>query len=183
MENEDKNKRDLYRISENDLMPDDFGDSLSKRHKDHLGLEVPDDFFQASKLTIMKEVSGKNQPKGKVFGLRSMMAYPIAASILILVAISLWLPNNKVDPGPKVSDPQMNTDQHALNRDDFLLNSLLVDDKDIHIYVEDYVLNNIVVEAELSEQQLENIFLNSLFVEDSLIDGYIDSSLVENIIL
>ncbi len=49
--------------------------------------------------------------------------------------------------------------------------------------MDEFILNEIVVEAELSEQQLENIFINSLFVEDSLINSYIDKNLIENVVL
>ena len=66
---------------------------------------------------------------------------------------------------------------------DFLISSLMVPDREIDNYLDHYLINKVVIEAELSEQQLENIFINSLFVEDSLIDDYLNNNLIENIVI
>jgi hypothetical protein len=58
-----------------------------------------------------------------------------------------------------------------------------VEDDNLDAFLDDFIVSEILIEAEIYEQQLENIFINSLFIEDSLIDSYIDSSLLENIVL
>ena len=67
--------------------------------------------------------------------------------------------------------------------EDVLISSLLVSDSEMDSFVDDYILNEVLYEAERSEQELENIFMNSLFVEDSLIDVYVDKNLIEKVVL
>ncbi len=159
-------------------------DDINRLHKDKLGMEVPEGFFKKSKEDIMNAVTKEEQLKQKVIWLRPMIAYPVAAALVLAFAITFWLQNNNSEVTNQITDTDdielINT---ALSQDDFLVSSLLVSDSEMDQFLDDYILNEIVVEAELSEQQLENIFINSLFVEDSLINSYIDNNLIENVIL
>ena len=159
-------------------------ENLTKLHKDKLGMDIPEGFFARSKEDILSKVIKPEKPKQTVFWLKPIIAYPIAASIVLALALTLWMQNNK----PKINEQITNTEEiQLLNADfldsDFLVSSLMVPDSEIGKYLDSYITNNIIVEAELSEQQLENIFINSLFVEDSLINDYLDKSLIENIII
>jgi hypothetical protein len=71
----------------------------------------------------------------------------------------------------------------SLFEGDFLVSSLLVPDSEVDEYLDHYIVNNVIVEAELSEEQFDNIFINSLFVEDSLLNNYLNESLIENIMI
>jgi hypothetical protein len=64
-----------------------------------------------------------------------------------------------------------------------LLTSLLIEEDEIGSFMDEVVINEIVVKAELSEQELENIFLNSLIEEDSSADTYLEESLIKEIVL
>jgi hypothetical protein len=66
---------------------------------------------------------------------------------------------------------------------DFLLTSLIIPEGQLQDYLDQYIVNTIIIKAELSEQELENIFINSLFIEDSLLNNYINESLIENLII
>ncbi|MDE3742096.1 hypothetical protein [Maribacter polysaccharolyticus] len=155
---------------------------LAQEHKEYLGMDIPDNYFSISKNDILKSIPMEKEQKRTVFGLRPMIAYPIAASIVLLIGFMIWLQNDPSTIEPQtVNVEQMNS--MDLYSDDFLVSSLLIDDADMDGFMDDYILNEIIVEAELSEQQLENIFINSLFVEDSMINGYIDKSLIENVVL
>lgn len=183
MAKKNKNSKNPIGQSGKGFLSDDIDKKgLAQAHKEYLGMDVPDNYFQRSKNNILKSLPMENEQKRTVFGLKPMIAYPIAASIVILIGFTIWLQN---DP-TTIEQQNANVEQinsMDLNSDDFLVSSLLVDDGDMDGFMDDYILNEIIVDAELSEQQLENIFINSLFVEDSMINGYIDKSLIENVVL
>ncbi len=59
----------------------------------------------------------------------------------------------------------------------------MVNDADLDSFTEMTLINEIVIKAEISEQQIDDLFINSLFVEDSLIDNYTKNNFVDKIIL
>jgi len=176
------NKNSIGQFGKGFLNDDIDKKELAQEHKEYLGLDVPDNYFSKSKDNILKSLPMEKEQKRTVFGLRPMIAYPIAASIIILIGFTIWLQN---DPST-IEQQKANIEQISsmdLISDDVLVTSLLVEDADMDEFIDEIILNEIIVDAELSEQQLENIFINSLFVEDSMINGYIDQSLIENVVL
>ncbi|MBD0777046.1 hypothetical protein HPE56_04495 [Maribacter sp. ANRC-HE7] len=164
-----------------------FNDDIDKKglaqaHKEYLGMNVPDNYFSISKNNILKSLPMEKEQKRTVFGLKPMIAYPIAASLILLIGFTIWLQNDPTTIEPQDANVEQ-INSMDLNSDDFLVSSLLVDDADMDGFMDDYILNEIIVDAELSEQQLENIFINSIIIEDSLIDDYIEKSLIENVVL
>jgi hypothetical protein len=157
---------------------------VSKLHKDKLGMDVPEDFFAKSKASILNKVIKPEIPKQTLFWLRPMIAYPIAASVILAIAITFWMQNNNTKNIEQITNTE---DLKLLNSDfldsDFLISSLMVSDTEMHNYIDSYIIDKVVIEGELSEQQLENIFINSILIEDSLINNYIDKNLIENILL
>lgn len=165
---EENNKTNSKRL-ENDFLKEKGTISASDYHKEYLGMDVPEDYFQTSKTNILDAISKKKQTP--VFYLRR--PFQIAASLTILVCLSIVIRMSSVE--------DLNDFEIASN--DILIESLFVEDIDMNTFVNDIVVNEIVVEAEMSEQDLENIFINSLFVDDSLLDDYMKKSVLNNIIL
>ena len=155
---------------------------LTKLHKEKLGMDIPEDFFSKSKADILEAIPKTEEQKRTVFWLKPIIAYPIAASIVLLIGITMWMLNDTTDINPKITNVN-EINLTDFDSDDFLVSSLLVEDENMDAFMDDFIVNEILVEAELSEQQLENIFINSLFVEDSLINSYIDKNLIENVVL
>ncbi len=155
---------------------------LTKLHKEKLGMDIPEDFFSKSKADILEAIPKIEDKKQTVFWLKPIIAYPIAASIVLLIGIIMWMQNDTTKINPKITNVET-INSFDIDSDDFLLSSLLIDDDKMDAFMDDFIVNEILVEAELSEQQLDNLFINSLFVEDSLINGYIDKNLIENIVL
>lgn len=157
---------------------------ISERHKEKLGMDIPEDFFAKSKENILNKVIKEEKPKQTIFWLRPMVAYPMAASIFLAIALTFYMQNKDVKNTEQITNTEevklMNTD---FNEDNFLVSSLMISDSEMDTYLDSYIINNVVIESELSEQQLENIFINSILIEDSLINSYIDKSLIENIVL
>jgi len=172
------------------------GQDMDQMHKDHLGMEIPEGYFEASKQRILDSVSSKDQSgvrqeklsqnkgSGRIFSLNRMIAYPLAASILLLIAIAIGVQRDSGIQSP-VEDQEtvVSTGIEKESADEFLIRSLFVDDTEIDAFTTDYLVEQVVVEAELSEQQMENIFINSLFIDDSLVDDYLEESLLEQVVL
>ncbi|WP_157208497.1 hypothetical protein [Mariniflexile maritimum] len=158
--------------------------NISKLHKDKLGMDIPEDFFAKSKENILNKVIKPEKPKQTIFWLRPMVAYPLAASFLLAIGLTFYLRKNSTKTTEQITNTEaVKTVRSYFNENDFLTSSLLVPDSDIDAYLDNYIVNNVVIETELSEQQLENIFINSVLIEDSLINNYLDKSLIENIVL
>ncbi|MFH4965148.1 hypothetical protein V8G69_09100 [Gaetbulibacter sp. M235] len=159
-------------------------EDITKLHKDKLGMDIPDDYFAKSKKDILNMVIKPKKSKQTVFWLRPIIAYPIAATIIIAISITFWMSNDDEEIKHQITNTE---DFKLINQDlldsDFLISSLMVEDSNMENYLDHYIVKNVVIEAELSEQQLENIFMDSVLIEDSLINNYLDKSLIENIIL
>lgn len=153
-------------------------------HKEYLGMQVPDDYFKQSKEIILKSIPMKNEQERRVFGLNRFIAYPIAASILILVAVAFWLQYRGAENVPVQQETKVaGVWERGMTEGDFLVNALLVDEAEMSRFADDYLFEQIVVKTELSEQQLEELFINTMLVEDSLVNDYLDEGLVEQIVL
>lgn len=144
-------------------------------------MTTPEGYFSRSKKEILTSIAEMDSPRRMIFGVRPVFAYPIAASLVLLIGLLFW---------SRTTDSEINTHITGIEAidiefpsEDILISSLLVSDSDMDTFINDYFLNEVLLEAERSEQELENIFMNSLFVEDSLIDVYVDKNLIEKVVL
>jgi hypothetical protein len=174
----------------------------SKHHKEYLGMDVPEDYFAASKQSILDLVKEEPNEVGKLhqdrLGLKVPEGFFAASkqSILnevkekrskvkvfylrqsfqvaasIAVLVALFI-------GIQFSNT---SDDFEIASNDVLIESLFVEDESMNDFVEELLVSEVVEEAE-KEKELENVLMNSLFVEDSLIEDYTKESLLENIIL
>ncbi len=157
---------------------------ITKLHKDKLGMDIPEDFFTKSKEDILSKVSTPEKPKQTIFWLKPIIAYPIAASIVLAIALTFWMKNDQTKTNIQITNSKnIKLMEPELLEGDFLVSSLLVPDSEVDGYLDHYIVNNVIVEAELSEEQLENIFINSLFVDDSLLNKYLNESLIDNLMI
>lgn len=155
---------------------------ITKHHKYYLGTEIPEDYFKKSKSSILNTIKEdalvEQKPKKQlVFYLRLQFKF-IAAAILFLLTLSIWLQNSE----SKNNFDDITIEDLALE-DDVLIKSLLVEDSDLDEFTDATLFNEVVVKAEIKEQKMDDLILNSLILEDSLLDNYIDEELVETIIL
>lgn len=168
--------------SEKSFLEQQFSENIAERHSNYLGTEIPEGYFTTSKLAILERIKNEeiseNPKKQFVFWLKPSFKYAVAASLVFLVGMTIWL-QNFTKP-----EAQFTTDFELLSfSDNVLLNSILVDDAQFDSYTNITLLNEIVIKAELSEQKMEDILLNSLFVEDSLLNNYTEKNFIESIIL
>ncbi len=144
-------------------------------HKSILGLDIPHDYFQNSKQAILKEVSKMDRRK-RVFRLKPLIAYSVAASIVLIFGLSLWFQFS-------YNEPDNRTSSFNVPDSEILIHSLFTSDTNIDQFIDAYIMDDILAEADLSEQKLENIFINSLLIEDTLIDAYLNEHIIDNLIL
>jgi len=159
-------------------------DDLANLHKEKLGLEIPDGYFSKSKLDILDAIPKEEENKQTLFWLKPRFAYPIAASLVLLISITFLWQNNTPETNLEVSDiEKIELFNMDFSSDEFLVSSLFVEDSKMDQFVDAFIMKEIIVEADISEQKLENIFINSLFIDDSLIDNYTQNSILENMVL
>lgn len=100
-----------------------------------------------------------------------------AASLVFIFGMTVWL---QIVTKKEIS----NTNFELLSfNEDYLMNSLLVDDAEFEAFADATIIHEIVIKAEMSERKIDALFLNSIFVEDSLIDNYTNNIFLETIIL
>lgn len=150
------------------------GENPTVNHKSNLGLDIPDDYFQHSKNEILGKLP-KKETSRNIFGLKPLIAYPIAASLLLLIGMSLWFQFS-------TKPIKTQTTNIVIPENAILVNSLFIDEDNMDNYMDDYILHEIFVEVALAEQKLDNIFINSLFIEDTHIDDYLNESFVDHLL-
>ncbi|MGB5363092.1 MAG: hypothetical protein WBN17_07295 [Aureibaculum sp.] len=152
-----------------------------KQHKELLGMDVPKDYFKLSKSNIMEKISNPEKKKPRVFYLKPVFRYAIAASVIVLIALGIAL--KYTNTTQDFNQTQQIENLASADDQDLLINSLFISDKNINTFLDTYLVSNVMEKAELKEQEFDNIFLNSIIETDSLIDSYIDESFIDNIIL
>lgn len=156
---------------------------ISRQHKDKLGMEVPEDYFSKSKVSIMEKVSASGTKQTQLFHMKPAFRYAIAAAVVLLVGLGISL-TFLSDNNSEVTIPETEHLQLAgMADEDYLLTSLLVSDDNVEVFLDHYLLEGILEKAELKEQEFDDVFMNSLIVKDSFIDTYIDSYFINDIIL
>jgi hypothetical protein len=155
----------------------------SRLHKEMLGMDIPENYFSNSKSRIMDKVAASEKHTSGIFIMRPAFRYAMAAAIIILIGLGIALnylsdheDNNSIQ-GPA------GIEYANLQDTDMFVDFILVKDKEVEMFLDHYLLEGVLVKAELKEQEFDNLFMNSLIVKDSLIDTYIDDQFIDNIIL
>ena len=165
------------------FLKEEFTKDVGKHHKEYLGTTVPENYFATSKMAILDKIKqenniAENPKKQLVFYMRPQFKYIAAASLVFIISLTLWL--QKQTNEDDVNIPNIET--LALT-DDVLVESLLIDDTNIDEFTATTLFEEVMVKAEIKEQEMDNLIINSLIVEDSLLDDYLKKELVETIIL
>ncbi|MFT5958372.1 MAG: hypothetical protein ACI8VJ_000110 [Polaribacter sp.] len=158
-------------------------DDVSKKHTKYLGTGIPEGYFETSKTAILDKIKSEidvnkiKEKKPPVFWVRPSIKYMAAASLVFIFGMTVWLQN-----ATKKEISNTNFELLSFN-EDYLMNSLLVEDADFEAFADATLIYEIVIKAEVSERKIDALFLNSLFLEDSLIDNYTSDFFLDVIIL
>lgn len=177
-------KKSTENNNNRNFLKEGFKDGISKHHKDYLGTTIPEGYFAKSKVSILDKIKEdeitevSKEKKQLVFWMQPQFKYIAAASLVFMLSLTVWLQNS--------NKSNTNTDTNfevIAFSDDVLLESLLVDDADVDAFADATLFNEVLVQAELSEEKLDNLVLDNLFINDSLLDNYIDNGLIDALIL
>lgn len=157
--------------------------NTTRHHKEMLGMDVPKNYFEASRARILDNTSLPKKENAGAFYFRPAFRYAIAAAVVLLIGLGITL--------KFMSDSNVNTATQdietfefmSMSDEDILISSILVDNEGLELFLDQYLLEGVMVKAELNEQEFDQIFMNSIFIKDSLIDNYIDDQFIDNIIL
>jgi hypothetical protein len=162
-----------------------YSKDITERHSNYLGIEIPEGYFAASKLSILRKIKSEKPDESKIiherkmiFWLRPQVKFAAAASLVLFLGVTIWFQNANFSQKGKTVYFELLTFS-----EDVLVNSLLIDENEVESFSSITLMNEIVFKAELSEQKIDNLFLDSLFIEDSLIDNYTNKNFIESIIL
>lgn len=163
------------------MKPENEHKNPTQLHQEKLGMEIPEGFFSNSKQEILKQIEKPQVPVRRLFGLRPVIAYPIAASLIIMIGIAAWqfYSNSYEENGWTFGDGEIEMETDA---EDVLLSSIILDEEGFDRFTDDYLFNQVILKAEQDERELEDVFINSILVEDSLIDNYMDENFLDEII-
>jgi hypothetical protein len=177
MEKSRENKDKMGFVNEGSI------DDVSKRHTKYLGTGIPEGYFETSKTAILDKIKSEidvnkiKEKKQPVFWMRPSIKYMAAASLVFIFGMTVWFQN-------ATKKEISNTNFELLSFDeDYLMNSLLVEDAEFEAFADAALLHEIIIKAEESERKTDALFLNSLFLDDSLIDDYTNNFFLEVIIL
>ncbi|MCF6181153.1 hypothetical protein [Lutibacter sp.] len=139
--------------SENQLK---FDKSLRLTHQKDLGLEIPKDYFSNSKQVILDKIS---DTKVRPLFSRRIFLIPMAAAVALILALVVFKPNalplNNVPLIVSDTLNQINTKGLVNNNtyfevEDVSIAALFVDDDKIDDFVNDYVLEDVIKDASVS---------------------------------
>jgi hypothetical protein len=158
-------------------------DDVSKKHTKYLGTRIPEGYFETSKIAILDKIKSEidvhiiKEKKQPVLWVQPGFKYMAAASLVFIFGMTVWL-----QKATKKEVSNTNFELLSLN-EDYLMNSLLIDDAEFEAFADATLIHEIVIKAAVSERKMDALFLNSLFVEDSLIENYTSEFFLEAIIL
>ena len=127
---------------------------LDKIHKNDLGLSVPENYFSASKNEILAKIA--SEKKVKVIPLyQNKFIWFVAAGIALLVALTVFKPDvfPSIDKNPSIVSDTVNKFQNL----------------------------ELVYDLFFTEKQ--DLTVASLFMNDAEINNYIESSIIEEILI
>lgn len=134
-----------------------FDKNLKLTHQKDLGLEIPEDYFSNSKQIILDKISDT-----KVLPLfsRRIFLIPMAAAVALILALVVFKPNalpslNNVplivsDTLNQINTKGLANDDAFFKVEDVSIAALFVDDDKIDDFVNDYVLEDVIKDASVS---------------------------------
>jgi hypothetical protein len=151
---------------------------LSKHHKNKLGYDVPQDYFQQSKQQIMKAVTSQEETKSGFTRWKYTMMYAVAATVLLLLSIGVF---RYFQNSNSIQTLDWATYEN-MNDEDVLFNTLFINDSQVDTYLDNY-LGEVIIQAELQEQAFDNLFINTLLQDESEVETFIDEQFLDKIVL
>ena len=139
---------------------------LDKKHKNDLGLGVPENYFSKSKNEILAKIASAK--KAKVVPLyQNKFMWFVAAGIALLVALTVFKPSvfPNIDKNPSIVSDTVNKFQNlelvydlfTTDKQDITVASLFMNDAEISNYIENTLIEEILIDEEIDYLMLESM--------------------------
>jgi len=151
----------------NELMKnnDSFEKKMDKMHTEDLGLGMPEDYFSTSKIDILDKVFQKK--KSKVIPLfRNKVMWFAAAGIALIVALTVFkpasistineIPTVIADTVGQIRNLDLANSEFFVD-DDMLVASLFIDDSEINVFVDNYIIEETVIDEYIDAFLLDDL--------------------------
>ena len=144
---------------------------LDKKHKNDLGLSVPENYFSTSKNELLTKIV--SEKKSKVIQLyQKKIIWFVAAGITLLITLTVFKPNvfPNINTNPLIVldtiDKFQNLDLvfniFTTDKQDITVASLFMDDTEINNYITNNIIEEILIDEEIDSFMLENILNEAL---------------------
>jgi len=171
-------KTDENNIKKNHFLKDDNNkQSISKEHNDYFGYKTPDNFFSESKKEILNSISSIEVNEKKFIAVKPVLKWVAAASVVILIISMSYM---FFSDSTFFNNNVISEDISDIDEDNMLLNSFFVDDSELDNFIENYIMEDIIIESEL---KTDHVIINSLMLTDEEAEQYIDEYLIEALVL
>jgi len=151
----------------NELMKnnDSFEKKMDKMHTEDLGLGMPEDYFEKSKIDILVRLS--HEKKSKVVPLfRNKVMWFAAAGIALIVALTVFkpagmstineIPTVIADTVSQIRNLELANSEFFVE-DDMLVASLFIDDSEIDDYIDNYIIEETVIDEYIDAFLLDDL--------------------------
>ncbi|MCK0132199.1 hypothetical protein MWU59_11875 [Flavobacteriaceae bacterium F08102] len=151
-----------------------YADESEQKHKTSLGFEIPEDYFEHNKNAIHAKLQAR---KESTFDKKWLLT--IAASIAILIALSVGI--FTYSKGQLIQDQLAKSLVNESDASKMLLSSLFIEDAKFDAIIDDYLLENMVLESAIPIIDPNDETLESLFLSDSDVEDFLNEITLEDI--
>ncbi len=140
--------------------------NIDEIHKKDLGLSVPENYFSASKNEILAKITAEKKPK-VVPLYQNKFVWFVAAGITLLVALTVFKPDvfPSIDKNPSIVSDTVNKfknldlvyDLFNTDEQDITIASLFMSDAEISNYIENTIIEEILIDEEIDYYMLESM--------------------------
>ncbi len=130
-----------------------FNKKMHEKHRDDLGLDLPQNYFSKSKKELLESVSSSKRSKLIIFSKRNI-GWSLAAAVALLITLNVFKTSgiSGIDEFDAVVSDTLNQYKNShlaleeveQNQDDILVSSLFIDDTEIDEYLDSYVLDEMM---------------------------------------
>jgi hypothetical protein len=144
--------------------------NIDAKHKEDLGFELPDNYFETSKNEILLKTSSKNEVKTVALYKRKMVWFA-AASIALVIALTVYKQQtfHSIKAIPAIVLDSINSNENIdlasdyITEENMLLATLLVNDENIEAYINNAFIGNVLADEYLDEYIVDELMTDELF--------------------
>ena len=144
--------------------------NIDKIHKEVLGFEIPEDYFEKSKNEILSKIIKKKEVR-KISFFNRKFVWLAAAGIALIFSLTIYIQQTigSINNIPTIVLDSINLDKNSeliadyFVEDDILINSLFVSDNDLETYLNDAFINDVSADENIDDFIVDELMPDNLF--------------------